>query len=322
MPFGLDPRKLVKEKEEQEKENENNVIWETIAKDIDAEEKEKALRKKSTIQEALDMAEQAIRESKYMEKHGWNVWYKKKKEIDPTFAFPSERRKNKTLAEEYEDKPIIDVQKNKIEMAGTTGPLDIEWESTGTSSNPFQSEVGLGESIAGAILSGTIKIPYGWANLTAMIKDWAGPKGIPVDQSNVAKLERWFDQTYFGGALRWGEAKARETAIGKITEALVEIYGNWRAAGKHVVNLSDDGFRMYNKAIGAAKRGKYVRSAKNNNIYEAAKATQKANKLSFGQKFVGAAVGGGVAGALVYDAEDIGTFGDWFFDEGEYWAFD
>ena len=82
MPFGFDPRKLVKEKEEQEKENENNVIWETIAKDIDAEEKEKALRKKSTIQEALDMAEQAIRESKYMEKHGWNVWYKKKKEID------------------------------------------------------------------------------------------------------------------------------------------------------------------------------------------------------------------------------------------------
>ena len=56
MPFGFDPRKLVKEKEEQEKENENNVIWETIAKDIDAEEKEKALRKKSGIKESLDMA--------------------------------------------------------------------------------------------------------------------------------------------------------------------------------------------------------------------------------------------------------------------------
>ena len=45
MPFGLDPRKLVKEKEEQEKENEKGVVWEAIAKDIDAEEKEKALRK-------------------------------------------------------------------------------------------------------------------------------------------------------------------------------------------------------------------------------------------------------------------------------------
>ena len=321
MPFGFDPRKLVEETKKKEKENEDNIIWETIAKYIDAEEKEKALRKKSGIKESLDMAEQAIRESKYMQKHGIDVWAKKKKELDPTFEI-SPRKKYKTLAEDYEDKPVIDVQENKIKMSGTTGPLDIEWQSTGTSSNPFQSEVGLGESIAGAILSGTIKIPYGWANLTAMIKDWAGPKGIPVDQSNVAKLERWFDQTYFGGTMRWGEAKARESAIGKITEALVEIYGNWRAAGKHVVNLSDDAFRMYNKAIGAAKRGKYVRSAKNNNLYEAAKATEKANKLSFGQKFVGVAVGGGVAGALVYDAEDIGTFGDWFFDEGEYWALD
>ena len=48
----------------------------------------------------------------------------------------------------------------------------------------------------------------------------------------------------------------------------------------------------------------------------------KANKLSFGQQFVGLTVGGGVAGALVYDKEDIGTFGDWFFDEGENWALD
>jgi|6_EtaG_2_1085325.scaffolds.fasta_scaffold03132_3 hypothetical protein len=322
MPFGFDPRKLVKEKEEQEKKNEEEVVWEAIAKDIDAEEKEKALRKKSSIQRSLDKAEQAIRESKYMQKHGIATWAKKKKELDPTFAFPSERRKNKTLAEEYEDKPIIDVEKNKIEMAGTTGPLDIEWESTGTSSNPFQSEVGLSESIAGAILSGTIKIPYGWVNLTAMIADWAGEKGIPVDQSNVAKLERWFDQTYLGGAMRFGEEKARASAIGKFTEALVQIYGNWKAVGKHVVNLSDDAFKMYNKAMGGVKAGKYVRTAKNNNIYEAAKATQKANKLSFGQQFVGLTVGGGVAGALVYDKEDIGTFGDWFFDEGENWALD
>ena len=36
MPFGFDPRKLVKEKEEQEKENEDGVVWETIAADISA----------------------------------------------------------------------------------------------------------------------------------------------------------------------------------------------------------------------------------------------------------------------------------------------
>ena len=321
MPFGLDPRKLVEETKKKEKEEQDNIVWETIAKGIEVEETEKALRKKSTIKDVFSKAEQAIRESKYMEKHGIAAWATKKKELDPTFEI-SPLKKYKTLGEEYEDKPIIDVEENKVQMAGTTGPLEIEWESTGTSSNPFQSEVGISESIAGAILSGSIKIPYGWANLTAMIADWAGPEGIPVSQSKVAQLERWFDQTYFGGAMRWGEEKARASAIGKITEALVEIYGNWRAVGKHAVNLTEDGFKMYNKAIGGVKAGKYVRTAKNNNIYEAAKATQKANKLSFSQKFVGLTVGGGVAGALVYDAEDIGTFGDWFFDEGEYWALD
>ena len=85
MPFGFDPRKLVEETKKKEKENEENIIWETIAKDIDAEEKEKALRKKSVIKESLDKAEQAIRESKYMQKHGIDVWAKKKKELDPTF---------------------------------------------------------------------------------------------------------------------------------------------------------------------------------------------------------------------------------------------
>ena len=151
MPFGLEPRKLVEETKKKEKEEQDNIVWETIAKDIEVEETEKALRKKSKITDALDMAEQAIRESKYMEKHGIAAWATKKKELDPTFEI-SPLKKYKTVGEEYEDKPIIDVEENKLQMAGTTGPLDIEWQSTGTSSNPFQSEVGLGESIAGAIL--------------------------------------------------------------------------------------------------------------------------------------------------------------------------
>ena len=44
MPFGFDPRKLVEETKKKEKENEEGVVWEAIAKDIDAEEKEKSLR--------------------------------------------------------------------------------------------------------------------------------------------------------------------------------------------------------------------------------------------------------------------------------------
>ena len=59
MVFGFDPRKLVEETKKKEKENEDTVVWETIAKGIDAEEKEKALSKKNTINEVFSKAEQA-----------------------------------------------------------------------------------------------------------------------------------------------------------------------------------------------------------------------------------------------------------------------
>ena len=42
MPFGLDPRKLVEETKKKEKEEQDNIVWETIAKDIETEETEKA----------------------------------------------------------------------------------------------------------------------------------------------------------------------------------------------------------------------------------------------------------------------------------------
>ena len=63
MPFGLEPRKLVEETKKKEKEEQDNIVWETIAKDIETEETEKALRKKSTIKDVFSKAEQAIRES-------------------------------------------------------------------------------------------------------------------------------------------------------------------------------------------------------------------------------------------------------------------
>jgi len=53
-----------------------------------------------------------------------------------------------------------------------------------------------------------------------------------------------------------------------------------------------------------------------------AKDVEKWNKLSGKQKFVGLFVGGGVAGGVIYDAENIGTFGDIFFEPGELTALD
>ena len=79
---------------------------------------------------------------------------------------------------------------------------------------------------------------------------------------------------------------------------------------------------MYNKATSAIKKKKYLRTAGNKDGYKLAKDVEKWNKLSGKQKFVGLFVGGGVTGGVVYDAENIGTFGDIFFDEGELTALD
>ena len=65
----------------------------------------------------------------------------------------------------------------------------------------INQEVGLATSVGNAIVSGLIKIPYGFANLGAMIMDLAADENLPVDQSNVARLDRWFEQTYLGNIL-------------------------------------------------------------------------------------------------------------------------
>jgi len=118
------------------------------------------------------------------------------------------------------------------------------------------------------------------------------------------------------------DSKAKERAVGRITEAIVQLYGGWKAVGSTGAKVTDKAFEMYNKATASIKKGKYLRTAGNKEGYKLAKEVQKWNKLSGKQKFVGLFVGGGAAGGVVYDAENIGTFGDIFFDEGELTALD
>ena len=193
---------------------------------------------------------------------------------------------------------------------------------TDSKSIPFESEVGVTESILSAVGSGAIKIPKGFVNLGAMIMDAVGEDGIPVDQSKVAQLENWWDKTYFGMIEKELDTRAKETAIGRITETLVQLYGGWKVVGKYGAKVTDKAFEIYNKAISGVKKNKYLRTAGNKEGYKLAKEVEKWNRLSGKQKFVGLFVGGGVTGGVVYDAENIGTFGDIFFDEGELTALD
>jgi hypothetical protein len=226
--------------------------------------------------------------------------------------------KYSTIQKEYGEKPDDEPYKNLVKFASTNAPEPkgeaIEWKTTdGNSSDPFASEVGITESVYGALISGVIKIPKGFANLGAMILDATGADGIETgdaEKSKVAQLERWWDNTYFGMVEAYGESKAKETAVGKITEMLVQIYGGWKTVGAQGLKVTQKAQKIYNKAKDAVKNGSYMRTYGNKNLYEGAKKAAELNKLSRTQEFVSWAIGGGVGGAVVYKNENIGTFGD------------
>jgi len=186
----------------------------------------------------------------------------------------------------------------------------------------INQEVGLATSVGNAIVSGLIKIPYGWTTLTTEIQDALG-EDVPLDQTKTAQLNKWFESTVLGEMMNYSEEKARATGAGRITEFMVQMYGNWKAVGKPVMNLTEKGWNTANKMIDAAKNGRYVKVTKGKELYQAAKKANELNKAGGkAKKWVAVAVGGGAAGALIADYEDVGTFGDLFFEPGHYSAMD
>ena len=108
-----------------------------------------------------------------------------------------------------------------------------------------------------------------------MIMDWTGKENIKVDQSKVAQLERWWDQTLFGEIEERAESQARETAVGRITETLVQLIGGWKIVGSKADELTQTAFKMYNKAMSSVKKSKYLRTANNADGYKLAKEVSK-----------------------------------------------
>jgi len=335
MPSPFDSQSLIEEEKKRNKDAETEGLKEQSYDEYVAEQ-EKIADKKKSWKETFDKADQAIREVDYMQEHGINKWFEAKKKQDPDFELPKPfwQRDDKdadTLQNRYGDKETTQVQDNTVIMAGSStmdvkeedGKEIVEWQDKdGKSSDPFNNPLSVSSSVGYALQSGLIKIPYGFANVGAMIMDLVGKDDIPVDQSKVARLETWFDNTMVGSYMGYAEERAREHALGRITEAIVQLYGGWKTVGKYGVKATDEAMKILNKATDAIKNGKYVRTANNKNLYQTAKNVQKLNKLSNKQKFVGIAVGGGIAGGVVYDTEDIGTFGDIFFDPGELTALD
>ena len=123
------------------------------------------------------------------------------------------------------------------------------------------SEIGMSESVGHAIVSGTIKIPMGFANLAAEVKDLFAEEGLPVDQSAVSKLNHWFENTVLGEMMKYSEKKARATATGRISEALVQLVGAYKTAGKAGIGIVNKGSEVADKMIDAYKKKKYIKAS-------------------------------------------------------------
>ena len=84
-------------------------------------------------------------------------------------------------------------------------------------------EVGLGESLTGAVVSGGIKIPKGIINFGTLVYDAATGDGLDVDKSLTERFNREFEKTIFGLIENQAEEQA-ETAAGHLTEAFIRYW--------------------------------------------------------------------------------------------------
>ena len=83
MPFGFDPRKLIKEDNDLKSEKIKEAIKKTLTFDEQIEENETAIKKRSDIANNFSEVDKALREVNFVEKEGMAAWRKEKEETDP-----------------------------------------------------------------------------------------------------------------------------------------------------------------------------------------------------------------------------------------------
>ena len=318
MPFGFDPRKLIEENNLEEDKKIKEAIKKTLTFEEHVEANETAIRKRSDIANNFSEVDKAIREVNFVEKEGMAAWRKEKEETDPEGFEKFEDWESKTLFGKWFGKKAKTLEQEEVKTKDYEKPFVYDEVEDGVGGKiktqskgiPFESEVGITESIGAALVSGAIKIPKGFMNISAWTMDIFGDENIPVDQGKVAQFENWFDKTYIGGLEGYAQEKARATAVGRLTEMMVQFYGGWKTVGKGAEKIALKAQEGINRATTAIKKGKYLRTAGNKEGYKLAKKVEEWNKISGKQKFVGMFVGGGVTGGVIYDNTNIGTFGD------------
>ena len=155
-------------------------------------------------------------------------------------------------------------------------------------------------SFASGIASGLIKVPEGVFSLTAELID------LGFDTNTAADVEQFFDNVNIF------EDAAQDRAIGKLTEAIVQV-GVPGTAGFKLANKAARNITA--KTLKAKRANAFADFSKTKDRTALRDALNKAKDLNSKSKYPRFAVGlmGGATGeTFVADVEEIGTFGDMF----------
>ena len=210
----------------------------------------------------------------------------------------------------------IDDQKREFEFEKQKDSKDKGkgiTEQVGIPSDKY-SETSLNESLAGASLSGLIKIPKGVINFGTLVYDLAKKavgKDVPIDKSLTEKFNKSFENTILGKIEGMAEEDALDTASGRITQALVQLFGAAGVAKKTAIPAVEKISQKTRQLVKSIKNKTYVKTTNNKTLSRAKDKIDKLNKGANLDRYVGITVGGGLGiGAAIMKAEDIGTIGD------------
>ena len=186
-------------------------------------------------------------------------------------------------------------------------------EQVGIPSDKY-SETTLTESLAGASVSGLIKIPKGVINFGTIIYDLAqkaAGKDVPIDKGLTERFNKAFENTIIGKIESQAEGDAIETASGRITQAITQLIGATRIAQKTAIPAVEKISEKARQLVNSIKGKKYVKTTNSPTLSKAKDGINKLNKKAGFDKWAGITVGGGLGvGAVVMKTEDIGTIGD------------
>ena len=236
--------------------------------------------------------------------------------MSDTFKLP----KGYTLIEEDTEEVIEEVVKDKdlqlqetteekprtlISKDSKTGTLTEETIRTiskiydKTQGKEVEEDVSLVESLVGAGISAGIKIPKGLVTFGTLLYDIFQEEGIPYDETLTGKLTEAFDQTTLGKIEKASSEVAAETAAGKITEAVGQLYGAGKIAQKTAIPVIEKTSQKVRQLVSAIKGGRYVKTTNNVNAARAVKKANDLNRITGKDKFIAIAVGGGVGGGFI-----------------------